>query len=770
MTINTDAGTPASNGARARSTSPRSIGGPGTPHTPAAFSAARASAPFARSLRNSWLHPEHAAPLALARTLKDFRHGQTSTRQEELRSDLVFVALQHDAGSRSSEHVATICRYVCGAPDVAFAVSMPPQLLRRVCAAAQMRLVQDGEVLFAAGEPASSLHVILSGQVKLTRNVAGETREVGTLGLSRAPDYDDFVSSYGIARRTSCTADGTVLALTLDKELYIQALLEQADDEIALRMATVASCSLFSAIPHKLKLHVAELLRPATFRHGARVAKRGSAADRLWFVRAGRMKVITTLKSPVQLHDVKIQGWGSKTSVREVDVITLQGGDVLGEESISNTNFKPTAVVHHGHHGRDQGHSLAGDAAEEEGGMAAAAAASGDGGGGGLAPAGASTDGGADKTAALEAEARIRATAVKYTHTVVAEGEVSAYELQAGDLWKVMRGASDGQRAAFTATHKAALAKRAGLHEAVVADICAVQPVVWPTAKPRPASASSLLVRSNNGRGRAGGPGQGGTSRQRPATAALKAVPGAAAARPQTAGPRVTLLKAASPPPGDRASAPSAAEKTRRQTPPTAQPSTMEERAAARELKRPASAATGARPAKGASELERREKFERPSTARSSFMRGADWARTTASEKSRAADPDAEAAMSARAGAGKDLRSLDEFMAPVIVDKKKHKKTKKLLSQSVVAVAERKQPRAAAKTDGTGRNNPFRGRRKEWAYVETMKSRREAADGATGLSGAKANEATQNVAFWPHCRFDRKTFVLDIPKPSNSEA
>jgi hypothetical protein len=118
------------------------------------------------------------------------------------------------------------------------------------------------------------------------------------------------------------------------------------------------------------------------------------------------------------------------------------------------------------------------------------------------------------------------------------------------------------------------------------------------------------------------------------------------------------------------------------------------------------------------------------------------------------------------AGAGKDLRSLEEFMAPVFVDKNKHKKKKKQSAQAAVPV-ERKQPRATATHDGTGRNNPFRGRRREWAYVETMKSKREAAEGAAGLSGAKANEAMQNVAFWPHCRFDRKTFILDIPTPSS---
>ena len=57
----------------------------------------------------------------------------------------------------------------------------------------------------------------------------------------------------------------------------------------------------------QLRLHIAELLRTVTFRHGTRIAVRGSAADRLWFLRAGGCKVVTTLKSPAQLHDVTRQ-------------------------------------------------------------------------------------------------------------------------------------------------------------------------------------------------------------------------------------------------------------------------------------------------------------------------------------------------------------------------------------------------------------------------------------------------------------------------------
>ena len=778
-----------------RAASPHS---PHTPHSVAMTPASvRAQPGFQRQLRHSWLHPDaKAAPVA--HTMKEFRAGQSSARQEELRSDLVFVALQHEPGSRSNEHIATIQRHLCSAPDVVFAASMPQQVLRRLCAGAEMGMVEHGEPLFAAGEPAAKLHVILSGQAKLSRKVpSGEVRPVGTLGIGRAVDYEDFVGSHG-ARRTSCHADGTVMVLKLDKGLYEQAMLEHADEEMSQRMATVAASELFAGVSHKLRLHIAELLRTVTFRHGTRIAVRGSAADRLWFLRAGGCKVVTTLKSPAQLHDVKIQGWGSKTTVREVDVIRLQAGDVLGEESVANTKFKPSPSLH-------AAVSLpAGDAADathEGGGGGGPGGDDGEGAASAPASAAGAAPGALSEQQAAEAEdeKKYRATAVKYSHTVVAEGEVTAYELTAGDLWKVMKGASDGMRAAFETTHGAALARRESLHSAQVAEICAVQPAVWTKQKPRPASASSLLVRSNEGRGRAGGPGAGPGHAAATTTTQAAAKPRPATAVPSRMQARVSsgeAVVAVGVGGGGGAAAVDDARTSRggqsaavagniTQGQPLTSAGTAAAATAQQRQQRPASATPQI--GGGSDNLARGAKKpqQRPSTARASFMRGAIWDYALGGSNRQSVDLSDTAMGGAVSGLGgrrpasaSDGRTLEEFMRPPpATDKKKRKKKKKKQQHgggggggygSAGAAAARKAERVPRASQGQRQKNPFVGRRTEWPYVDTLKSRREETAKSNNASGAKSTEAMQSVAFWPHCRFDKKTFVLDMPKPSVS--
>ena len=111
-------------------------------------------------------------------------------------------------------------------------------------------------------------------------------------------------------------------------------------------------------------------------------------------------------------------------------------------------------------------------------------------------------------------------------------------------------------------------------------------------------------------------------------------------------------------------------------------------------------------------------------------------------------------------------------MRPVSVDKKKKKKKNQVLNnQKSLSIARQEvlARRAAARDAGhQNRKNPLLGRRKEWPYVDTLKSRREETK-SSGQGGAKAaRDALQNVTFWPHCRFDKKTFVLDMPSSSNT--
>ena len=103
---------------------------------------------------------------------------------------------------------------------------------------------------------------------------------------------------------------------------------------------------------------------------------------------------------------------------------------------------------------------------------------------------------------------------------------------------------------------------------------------------------------------------------------------------------------------------------------------------------------------------------------------------------------------------------------PPSLDKKKKKKEQGALPRPLSRAMERERAKAQAAQEDGGALAKITGRRKEWAYVDSLKSRRSKLDEKAGVSAGAAREATAAVAFWPHCKFDRGAFKLDMPKPS----
>lgn len=152
-------------------------------------------------------------------------------------------------------------------------------------------------------------------------------------------------------------------------------------------------------------------------------------------------------------------------------------------------------------------------------------------------------------------------------------------------------------------------------------------------------------------------------------------------------------------------------------------------------------------------------------------MRGSNWTHALGgSERETVGLETLAAGNRSRPATASDSRTIEEFMQPDPVEKQQ--KDKKRLDKKKLTIAQqetRNRRAAARRAEAQKKTNPLLGRRKEWPYVETLKSRREESK-ATGMQGGAkaARDAVQNVAFWPHCRWDKKAFVLDMPSSSNT--
>ena len=176
---------------------------------------------------------------------------------------MVFQALQHSVGERSSKHIDTVERYLRGVPGMRFMEGMPRGFVRRLCEAAEIHLLQDGVAAFEAGTPVSSLNVVIAGQGLVTRDPAREETEY--VGIGEVADYDDFmraVASSQHTRSTSVHADGHLLVVSISRAAYDGAMRAQIEDELQARMDAISASGIFKALPQRLRVAVAECLRP----------------------------------------------------------------------------------------------------------------------------------------------------------------------------------------------------------------------------------------------------------------------------------------------------------------------------------------------------------------------------------------------------------------------------------------------------------------------------------------------------------------------------
>jgi CRP-like cAMP-binding protein len=302
---------------------------------------------------------------------------------------MVFVALQHDSARRSNSHLETIERYLRGVPGLVFAVAMPKSCLRQLCVAAELRRVPRGEALFTEATPADSLNVVVSGRARVRRRVSGVGAEAATeeeelrggeeegevLSMGQAADADDFfrVSSAStgtgatggggggvpclLRRKSAWAHEGDVLVLTIERDAFEAAVRSQVAIELEHRLAAIESAGggLFQMLPRKLRLILAECLRPGCFRRGEALTTQGASADRMFFLREGegegegraragrggggrggavpQCKVVARWS---RSEGARVAGWGARASVRELEVFSLAAGDTCGEEALLN--------------------------------------------------------------------------------------------------------------------------------------------------------------------------------------------------------------------------------------------------------------------------------------------------------------------------------------------------------------------------------------------------------------------------------------------------
>ena len=153
---------------------------------------------FQKSLRDEWVQAAGSNHRVIAYQ-RECQQRQLSNGQQDVRSELVLQALQQTVGRRTERKVDAIERYLLSARGLGFAASMPRPCLRRLCTAAELAIFGPDSQVFAEGEPAAKLHVVLVGSLWLQRAAAAEggaapeqtTQAVVDAGY--VVDYEDFV-------------------------------------------------------------------------------------------------------------------------------------------------------------------------------------------------------------------------------------------------------------------------------------------------------------------------------------------------------------------------------------------------------------------------------------------------------------------------------------------------------------------------------------------------------------------------------------------------
>ncbi|XP_076447640.1 cAMP-dependent protein kinase type II regulatory subunit-like isoform X3 [Babylonia areolata] len=193
--------------------------------------------------------------------------------------------------------------------------SLDQEQMQEVLDAMFEKAVQPGEHIIDQGDDGDNFYVIDSGTYDIFVDVDGKPKNVGN--YDNAGFFGELALMYNMPRAATIIASSCGTIWALDRTTFRRIVLKTAFQKRKKYETLLESVPLLKSLDLYERMNVADALQSKTFEDGEQIIKQGDAAQMMYFVESGEVRIAMTNKND--------------PSQGEKDVTVVEKGGYFGE-------------------------------------------------------------------------------------------------------------------------------------------------------------------------------------------------------------------------------------------------------------------------------------------------------------------------------------------------------------------------------------------------------------------------------------------------------
>lgn len=179
--------------------------------------------------------------------------------------------------------------------DILLFRSLDPEQMQEALDAMFEKTVAPGEHIIDQGDDGDNFYVIDKGSYNIFVDIDGKPKVVGN--YENAGFFGELALMYNMPRAATIIASSAGTIWGLDRTTFRRIVMKSAFEKRKKYEALLEAVPLLKSLDVYERMNVADALQPRIFTDGTQIIKQGEAADVMYFVEEGRVRIAVINKA-----------------------------------------------------------------------------------------------------------------------------------------------------------------------------------------------------------------------------------------------------------------------------------------------------------------------------------------------------------------------------------------------------------------------------------------------------------------------------------------
>ncbi|XP_035715821.1 cAMP-dependent protein kinase type II regulatory subunit isoform X2 [Folsomia candida] len=170
--------------------------------------------------------------------------------------------------------------------------SLDGEQMQQVLDAMFERRVQAGDFVIKQGDDGDNFYVIESGKYKVYVKMDGEAEPKLVGGYDNAGSFGELALMYNMPRAATVQAENGGSLWAMDRQTFRRIVLKNAYKKRQMYESLLNSVPMLKTLENYERMNLADALVPRTYTDGDTIIKQGDAADGMYFMEDGEVRVV----------------------------------------------------------------------------------------------------------------------------------------------------------------------------------------------------------------------------------------------------------------------------------------------------------------------------------------------------------------------------------------------------------------------------------------------------------------------------------------------